>query len=114
MVKQKIDVPKEVTKIWEEAKKSLKELGRKTIKLAQKGEKEVVRASKIGKLQLDIVSLKLKKENIFRQVGKKVCEMHCKKGSVKSTKLVSSFNQIKKLNQQIKAKKAKISKLNKS
>ena len=60
MAKKKIDIPVEVTKIWQEAKENLRALGKKTIKLAQKGEKEVVRASKIGKQQLDIVSLNLK------------------------------------------------------
>lgn len=113
MVKKKIDVPEEVSKIWEQAKKNLKDLGQKTIKLAQKGEKEVVRASKIGKFQLDIVTINLKKENIFRQIGKKVCDMHSKKGEIKSAKLASLFNQTAKLNQQIKTIKTKIAKLNK-
>ena len=113
MVKKKVDVQKEVAKIWQQAKKNLKELGQKTMKLAQKGEREVVRASKIGKLQLDIVSINLKKENIFRQAGKKVYEAHSKKGEVKSAKLTSLFNQVSKLSQQIKSKKMKIARLNK-
>lgn len=110
---KKIDISKEVAKIWQEAKESLKDLGKRTIKLAQKGEKEVVRASKIGKEQLDIVSLNLKKENIFRQAGKKAYEMHAKKGGIQSARLKSLFAQIDKLNQQIKAKKAKIAKAKK-
>ena len=113
MAKKKVDVQKEVAKIWQQAKKNLKELGQKTMKLAQKGEEEVVRASKIGKLQLDIVGINLKKENIFRQAGKKVYEAHFKKGEIKPAKLTSLFNQTDKLSQQIKAKKAKISRLNK-
>ncbi|MCQ9208910.1 MAG: hypothetical protein NG712_06000 [Omnitrophica bacterium] len=113
MTKKKIDIPKEVAKIWQEAKANLKELGQKTMRLAQKGEKEVVRASKIGKLQLDVVSINLKKENIFRQAGKKAHEMYAKKKELQSAKLTSLFTQIDKLNQQIKGKKAKISKLKK-
>ena len=113
MVKKKVDIQKEVSKIWEQAKENLKELGQKTMKLAQKGEKEVVRASKIGKLQFDIVGINLKKENIFRQAGKKVYEAHSRKGEIKSAKLTSLFSQVDKLGQQIKGKKAKISKLNK-
>ncbi len=114
MTKKRIDVQKEVSKIWQQAKQNLKDLGHKTMKLAQKGEKEVVRASKIGKLQLDVVSINLKKENIFRQAGKKVYQQHSKKGEVKSAKLTSLFNQADKLNQQIKSKKAKIAKLNRA
>lgn len=113
MAEKKINIQKEVAKIWQEAKENLKELGQKTMKLAQRGEKEVVRASKIGKLQLDIVGVNLKKENIFRQAGKKAYEMQSKKGEIASAKLASLFNQINKLNQQVKAKKTQISKLKK-
>ena len=63
MAKKKVDIQKEVAKIWQEAKENLRALGQKTMKLAQKGEVEVMRASRIGKLQLDIVSVNLKKEN---------------------------------------------------
>ena len=113
MSSKKVDVAKEVAKIWQEAKENLKALGQKTMKLAKKGEKEVVRASTIGKLQLDIVSINLKKENVFRQTGKKVCEMHTKKGGIEPPKLLPLFKQIDKLNHQIRSKKAKIAKLKK-
>lgn len=113
MAKKKIDIHKEVAKIWQDAKESLKALGQKTIKLAQKGEKGVVRSSKIGKLQLDIISINLKKENIFRQVGKKAYEMHTKKKQIDCGKLTSIFNQIDKLNSQIKGKKTQIARLKK-
>ena len=112
MAKKKVDIPKEVAKIWQQAKISLSELGQKTMKLAQKGEKEVRRASKIGKLQLDVVSINLNKENIFRQAGKKIYEMHTK-GEIDPAKLASLFNQIDKLNGQIKLKKGKIARLKK-
>jgi len=112
-VKKKVDISEEAAKIWQQAKENLKELGQKTMNLAQKGEKEVVRASKVGKLQLDIVSINLKKENIFRLAGKRAHEMHSKKRHIESAKLASLFSQIDKLNQQIKATKAKIARLKK-
>lgn len=113
MTKKKIDIQKEAAKIWEQAKKSLKELGQSTVTLAQKGEKEVVKASKIGKLQLDVVSLSLKKENVFRQVGKKICDAHVKKTDLQSVKLTALLSQFDKLNNQIKSKKSQISKIRK-
>lgn len=113
MAKNKIDVQKEVAKIWEQTKQKLKELGQTTLIMAQKGEKEVVRASKVGKFQLDIVSLNLKKENIYRQVGKKVCEAHARNEDMQSVKLASLFSQIDKINHQIKSNKSKIAKLKK-
>lgn len=114
MAKKKVDIQKEVTKIWQEAKENLRALGQKTMKLAQKGEVEVVRASRIGKLQLDIVSINLKKENTFRQIGKKVVEMNAKKGEIKPERLISLFNYVEKIDRQIKSKKAQIAKLKKS
>ncbi len=72
-----------------------------------------MRASRIGKLQLDIVSINLKKENIFRQVGKKAYEIHSRKNEIEPAKLASFFNQVDKLTQQIKAKKAQIARLKK-
>ena len=113
MTKKKVDIQKEVAKIWEQAKKNLKELGQSTAILAHKGEKEVVKASKVGKLQLDVVSLSLKKENIYRQVGKKVCDAHAKKIDPQSVKLTSLLSQFDKLNNQIRGKKSQISKLKK-
>ena len=113
MGRKKIDVAKEVAEIWEQAKEKLRELGQKTVKLAQKGEVEVVRASKVGKLQLDIVSINLKKENVFRQIGKKSYEMYSKNKQIELAKLTSLFSQVNKLEHQIRAKKAKIAKLKK-
>ncbi|UCB56510.1 MAG: hypothetical protein JSV30_04695 [Candidatus Omnitrophota bacterium] len=112
MTKKKVDISKEVALIWQEAKENLKALGQRTLKLAQKGEKGVVRASKVGKFQLDIVSLNLSKENVFRQIGKKVYEMHAsKKAGIETAKLTSLFNQIDKINRQVKTKKSQIAKL---
>ena len=113
MAKKKLNISKEVSKIWQQAKINLADLGKRTMHLAQKGEKEVRRASKIGKLQLDVVSINLKKDNIFRQIGKKIYEMHGQKEGIDTAKLMSSFNQIDKLNAQIKDKKGQINKFKK-
>ncbi|MFH1046651.1 MAG: hypothetical protein V1727_06805 [Candidatus Omnitrophota bacterium] len=112
-MQKKIDLQKEIAKIWEQAKENLKELGQNTLTLAQKGEQEVVRASKVGKLQLDIVSLNLKKENVFRLVGKKIYEAHGKKEELQDIKVTSLLSQLNNLNNQIRGKKAQIAKLKK-
>lgn len=111
--KKRLDIPKEVAKIWQEAKNNLRILSERTLSLAQKGEKELVRASRIGKLQLNVVSSNLKKENVFRELGKKTYEMHVEKNQVEPARLTVLFSQIDKLNQQIKAKKAQIAKIQK-
>lgn len=111
--KKKLDIPQEVAKIWQEAKNNLRILSERTLSLAQKGEKELVKASRIGKLQLNIVTMNLKKENIFRELGKKTYAMHVEKNQVEPAKLTVLFSQIDKLDQQIKAKKAQITKIKK-
>lgn len=111
--KKRLDIPKEVAKIWQEAKNNLRILSEKTLNLAQKGEKELVKASRVGKIQLNIVSMNLKKENIFRELGKKTYEMHIEQEQVEPAKLTVFFSQIDKLNQQIKAKKTQIAKVKK-
>ena len=40
--------------------------------MAKKSEKEIVKASRKGKIQLDIVSLNLQKEKLYYDIGKKV------------------------------------------
>ena len=105
-----IDIQKEVSKIWEQAKVNLSHLGEKTVRLARRGEKELVRASKIGKLQLDIVGLNMKKDDTFKEIGKKMFELQ-KKGKASAAKFTGSFNQIDAYNRQIEEKKSQINKL---
>ncbi|MFH1245902.1 MAG: hypothetical protein V1662_05380 [Candidatus Omnitrophota bacterium] len=111
--RKRLDIPKEVAKIWQEAKNNLRILSERTLSLAQKGEKELVRASRIGKLQLNIVSMNLKKENAFRELGKKTYAMHIENNQVETANLTALFSQINKLDQQIKAKKTQITKIKK-
>lgn len=69
------ETQKKVIEIWEKTKVALKKLGHETVIIAKKGEKEVLKATRAGKLQVDILSKKNKKDNVFRQMGKKTYEL---------------------------------------
>ena len=108
MVKVKeLDIQKEIKKIWDQTKKNLLKLSQETVKLAKKGEKEIVRASKIGKLQLDILGIKRKREILCRQIGMKVVALDTK-GKIDVSELKSFCNQVRGLDSQIKKKEKEV------
>jgi predicted hydrocarbon binding protein len=57
-------------KEWEKTRKQLTQFSQEAIKVAQKGEKELVKFSRIGKLHVDSAALGLKKEQLFYLIGK--------------------------------------------
>ena len=62
---------KEVDRIITQAKDGFKKIGKEIGVIAKKGEKEILWASKTGKIQLDIMSLNVQKEKLFYDIGKK-------------------------------------------
>jgi len=75
MAKTKNITQDELKKLFEKAKDGLRQLGKETSVWMKKGEIELSRISKIGKLELDIVGLNMKKEKLFRDIGKRVIEL---------------------------------------
>ena len=57
-------------KEWEKTRKQLTKFSQEAIEVAQKGEKELVRLSRVGKLHVDSAALGLKKERLFYLIGK--------------------------------------------
>ena len=70
---------KDVNRFLGQAKKRFTEFGKDFNILARKGEKEIVKASKAGKIQLDIVGLNVQKEKLYYDIGKKVTSLNAKK-----------------------------------
>jgi len=75
MAKTKNITQDELKKLFEKAKDGLRQLGKETSVWMKKGEIELSRISKIGKLELDIVGLNMKKEKLFRDIGRRVIEL---------------------------------------
>lgn len=74
MAKTKKITQDDIKKLFESTKKKLQQLGKETSTWIKKGEVELSRISKIGKLELDIVNLNMKKEKLYRDIGKRVVE----------------------------------------
>ena len=75
---KKPDLQKDWTKILDEVKENLRKFGKEASVWAKKGEKELVKASKMGKVQLDIAGINLQKEKVYYEIGKKVASLNSK------------------------------------
>lgn len=74
MAKTKKITQDDIKKLFESTKKKLQQLGKETSTWIKKGEVELSRISKIGRLELDIVNLSMKKEKLYRDIGKRIVE----------------------------------------
>jgi len=74
MAKKNTITQEDVRKLFAKTKKRLRELGKETGVWIKKGEAELSRISKMGKLELDIVNLNLKKDKLLKDIGKRVVE----------------------------------------
>ncbi|MFH1359424.1 MAG: hypothetical protein ABIJ41_00110 [Candidatus Omnitrophota bacterium] len=79
-------------KEWETIKKNLKIYGDEAFKLAKKGEKEMIRISKEGKLRFDSAALNLKQEQLYYMIGKEYMKAKCPGSkNAKLKKLIDEF-----------------------
>ena len=93
---------------WEKTRKVLKELGKESVKLAKKGEGELLRISEIGKLHVDSTSVRMKKEHLYYLIGKEYAKL--KKYTPPTDKIKKLMVELKKAEQQQRSLKKKISK----
>jgi len=101
-MKAKYDLKKE----WPRLKKELVRVSQEAMNLAKKGEKEIVKISKKGKLHVDVTALTVKKEQLFHLIGKEYVKGKCPPAQTpKIKKLVSELN---KLNREITGLRKKI------
>ena len=76
MAKKKNVTQEDLKQLFEKAKTSLQQLGKETGTWLKKGEAELSRLSKIGKLELDVVNLSVKRDKVFKDIGRKVVEQN--------------------------------------
>ena len=69
---------KELNRILDQAKDGFRKFGKELGIFAKKSEKEIVKASKAGKIQLDIMGLNVQKEKLYYDIGKKVVSLNAK------------------------------------
>jgi len=78
MVNKKNDTQKEFSKLVDQAKDRLRKFGDEVKVLAKKSEDEIVKVSKAGKIQLDIMGLNVQKEKLYYDIGKKIVSLNAK------------------------------------
>jgi hypothetical protein len=92
-------------KEWEKTKKQLMEFGREATKIAQRGEKELVKFSEKSVLHIDATAANLRKEKLFYQIGKEyVNQLRTKKESTLLKKLLDELDLVEKEGRVLKRK----------
>ncbi len=75
MAKKKAITQEELKRLFEKTKKSLQKFGRETNIWLRKGEVELSRLSRIGKIELNLVNLNMKKEKLLKDIGKRIVDL---------------------------------------
>lgn len=104
-------------KEWPKIKKELMRVSQEAVKLAKKGakkgEKELVKISKKGKLHLHVAKLNVKKEQLYHMIGKEYVKADCPATpTLKLKKFIDDLSKIDKqllsLNKKIRAKSGSV------
>ncbi|HLF17355.1 MAG TPA: hypothetical protein VI749_00470 [Candidatus Omnitrophota bacterium] len=84
-------------KEWEKTKKQLQKFSQEAVVLAKKGEEEVVKFSRKGKLHLDATAMSLKIERLYHDIGKEYVRSHkTKRPAAQLKKLVGDVEKLEK------------------
>ena len=102
----------DLKKLLEGMKKRLQKLGKETGVWIKKGEIEISRFSKMGKLELDIVNLNMKKEKLFKDIGRRIVERGLS-NEINDPVIKNMCNETKAIMNQSRKKRSEISKAGK-
>ncbi len=109
-MKNKLDieaVKTKITKSLHEAARHLAGVSKEAKTFVRRGENELTRISKLGRTQLEILALSVKKEQLYRQIGMKVWQLSSK-GKLTTKKLKAFCNELSDINKKVKSKKRTI------
>lgn len=109
-MKKKVNIKKiqkQVKAAMKEVSKRLETISKDAKDLVKRGEGGLLKFSKTGKAQLEILALSVKKEQLYRQIGLKVWQLSTK-GKLTTNKLKSFCKELSDINKKVKTKKKKI------
>ena len=112
MAVKKENAEKDLSKLMDQAKVRFKNFGKELSVLAKKSEKEIVKASKKGKIQLDIVGLNMRKEKLYYDIGKKVVSLNAKK-KLEISELGPYWTKLRKIESDARGRKKDLSSIRK-
>ena len=112
MAAKKDDMQKEFSKMLDQAKEGLQKFGKEVSVLAKKSEKEIVKASKIGKIQVDMMGLGMQKEKLYYDIGKNIASLKNKK-SLDIPELDSFWKKLRAIESDTRKKKRELSQVRK-
>lgn len=105
MKREKVDVLKEkIFKLWARTKKDLDRALEETTSLIKKGEQHLREISEKSKERLELMSLKLKRENLYYKLGKTVASTSKSKW-LENKRIEKLVNEIRKINREIRKKR---------
>jgi len=107
MAKTKEERRAEIDRLIKNAKVGFKKFSQEVGVLAKKSEKNIVKASKAGKIQIDIMSLGVQKEKLYYDIGKKVASLNDKK-SLNIPELDSYWKKLAKIDEDVDRKKEEL------
>lgn len=96
----------DIKKEWEKTKKQLSQLSKEMVHFAKKGEEEILKLSKKGKLHLDATATNLKKEKLYYLIGREYIKL--KDPASPNQKLQKLVEEYKDLEQEQRALQKKI------
>lgn len=109
---RKKDFQKEMNKLMGQFKENLKKFGKDASIFAKKGEKGLIKASKIGRLQLDIISSNMQKEKLYYDIGKKIASLRGSK-EISADVIKPHLQKIRKIETRVRNRKREISRIKK-
>ncbi len=95
-------------KEWPKIKKELVRVSQEALDLAKKGEEELIKITKKGKLHMDTTALNLKKEHLFLRIGKEY--VRGAKPATQTAKMKQLLKEMDKLEKEIKQTEGKLKK----
>ena len=112
MAVKKENAQKDLSKLLDQAKVRFQNFGKELSVLAKKSEKEIIKASKTGKIQLDIVGLNMQKEKLYYDIGKKVVSLNAK-NKLEISGLESYWGKLRKIESDARSRKKDLSSIRK-
>jgi len=104
MAKSKEERRAEIDRLIKNAKVGFKRFSQEVGVLAKKSEKNIVKASKAGKIQIDLMGLGVQKEKLYYDIGKKVADLNVK-NNLKIPELDVFWKKMQKISEETESKK---------